>query len=60
LGRVIHIEDVSPGSLDAGIARSSHMGRGDVNEHAEEVSAFDPSLLEVMAAVFVAYEIKEK
>jgi hypothetical protein len=60
LGRVIHIEDVSPGSLDAGIARSPHMARGDVNEHADEVSAFDPSLLEVMAAVFVAYEIKEK
>jgi hypothetical protein len=65
LGRILHIEDVNPLT-----AQTEMMGRGggyygghysgnNVSEYDGDVRAFDPSLIEVAAAVYVSYEIKE-
>jgi hypothetical protein len=58
LGRILHIEDVNPLSLRAEMARGAHMGIN-VNEDDGDIGAFDPSLIEVAAAVFVCYELKQ-
>ena len=59
LGQILHIEDVNPLSLQAGMARGAHGGIN-VNEDDGDVGAFDPSLIEVAAAVFVSYELRQK
>jgi uncharacterized protein YggE len=59
LGRILHIEDVNPLSLQAEMARGAHMGVN-VNEYDGDARAFDPSLIEVAAAVFVCYEFRQK
>ena len=59
LGQILHIEDVNPLSLRAGMARGPHGGIN-VNEDDGDVGAFDPSLIEVAAAVFVSYELRQK
>lgn len=59
LGRILHIEDVNPLSLRAEMARGAHMGIN-VNEDDGDVGAFDPSLIEVAAAVFVCYEFRQR
>jgi uncharacterized protein len=59
LGRILHIEDVNPLSLQAEMARGAHIGVN-VNEYDGDAGAFDPSLIEVAAAVFVCYEFRQK
>lgn len=59
LGRILHIEDVNPLSLRAEMARGAHMGIN-VNEDDGDVGAFDPSLIEVAAEVFVCYEFRQR
>lgn len=58
LGRILHIEDVNPLTLQAGIARGAHGAGQSVPEFDGDVRAFDPSLIEIGAAVFVSYEFK--
>lgn len=59
LGRILHIEDVNPLTLQAGMARGGHAAGTNVTEFDGDVRAFDPSLIEVGAAVFVCYELKQ-
>jgi uncharacterized protein len=59
LGRILHIEDVNPLSLQAGMARGAHIGVN-ANEYDGDAGAFDPSLIEVAAAVLVCYEFRQK
>jgi uncharacterized protein YggE len=58
LGRILHIEDVNPLTLQAGMARGAHGAGTSVPEFDGDVRAFDPSLIEIGAAVFVSYEFK--
>jgi uncharacterized protein len=60
LGQILHIEDVNPLSLKAEIARGGHGAGKDVNEYDGDAQAFDPSLIEVGAAVFVSYGLRQK
>lgn len=53
LGRVLHIEDVNPDSLQS---RSEGHVRGAFSTDDGDGKAFDPSSIQVNAAVFVAYE----
>jgi uncharacterized protein YggE len=55
LGRILHIEDVSPRALDG--ERGGHAAAANVDVYVNDVGAFDPSLIDVSAAVFVSYEI---
>jgi uncharacterized protein YggE len=58
LGRILHIEDVNPVAVQTAMYRSGHAG-AKINEDDNDIGAFDPSLIEVSAAVCVSYEIKE-
>lgn len=58
LGRILHIEDVNPLTLQAGMARGAHGAGPSVPEFDGDLRAFDPSLIEIGAAVFVSYEFK--
>lgn len=60
LGRILHIQDVNPRTLQAEVARGgSHVPGENVTEYDGDIRAFDPSLIDVFAAVFVSYAIKE-
>jgi len=56
LGRILHIEDVNPLTVQA---QEGHLARGSMPhiEEDDETRAIDPSLIEVGAAVLVAYAI---
>jgi uncharacterized protein YggE len=55
LGRVLHIEDVNPDTLQG---RSEGHVRGESSiDDSGDGKAFDPSSIQVNAAVFVAYEL---
>jgi uncharacterized protein len=60
LGQILHIEDINPLTLQAGMARGAHGAGINFNDYDDDVRAFDPSLIEVGAAVLVCYELKQK
>jgi hypothetical protein len=59
LGRILHIEDVNPLAFEGGMPRTSHLLGTNTNDYDGDVRAFDPSLIDIVATVFVSYEIKE-
>lgn len=58
LGRILHIEDVNPMLLAAERPRGGHAAQINIDEYDGDIRAFDPSLIDVSAAVFVSYELK--
>jgi uncharacterized protein YggE len=59
LGRILHIEDLNPDSPADVLRSSGHYAAALVpSDYDGDVRAFDPSLIEVKAAVLVSYEIK--
>ena len=59
LGRILHIEDVNPLTFQNAMYRGGYPAGTNAHEYDGDARAFDPSLLEVGAAVLVCYELKE-
>ena len=60
LGRILHIEDLNPDSPAEVTRGGGHPTSAmSIGEYDGDIRAFDPSLIEVRAAVLVSYEIKE-
>ena len=57
LGRIIHIEDVNPDTLQSG---EGHGMREITPEEDGEIQAFDPGSITVRAAVRLAFEIEQQ
>ena len=60
LGRILHIEDLMPLSAAEMPRSGSHYAAAEsAGDYDGDIRAFDPSLIEIKAAVLVAYELKE-
>ena len=59
LGRVLHIEDVNPDVLQASRG-AGHLHLVGGANHEDEGNAFDPSTIQVNAAVIVAYALSQE
>lgn len=57
LGRVLHIEDANPDMMQS---RGGHVRQESISDDEGGGKAFDPSSIQVSAAVFVAYELSDE
>jgi uncharacterized protein YggE len=55
LGRIIHIEDANPMTVQAEMARGHHAPSADFDDG--DSGPLDPSLIEIAGAVFVTFEL---